>query len=192
MGTMILGLLIFLGTHSVRLVAAPWRDAQFARLGEQRWKGIYSIASAIGFALIVWGYGVARHTPHWLWVPPLGVRHLTALLVLLAFVLIAAAYVPRNRIKQMVGHPMYAGVAVWAFGHLLANGAAQAVVLFGAFLVWAAAGFLVWRRRDRVAGVRYPAGTLAGDVRTAAIGLVAWAVFAFLLHGWLIGVRPLG
>lgn len=192
MGMLVLGLIIFLGAHSVRLVAEPWRTAQFARLGERRWKGVYSIISVIGFVLIVWGYGIARRSAAPLWTSPVGARHLTALLVAVAFILIAAAYVPANRIKRAIGHPMYAGVAVWAIGHLLVNGTVNAVILFCAFLVWAIAGFLVWRRRDRIASVRYPAGTAAGDVGTVAGGLVAWAVFAFLLHGWLIGVRPLG
>jgi uncharacterized membrane protein len=192
MGMLILGLVIFLGVHSVRLFAEPWRAAQFARLGEHRWKGLYSIVSVIGFVLIVWGYAVARRSAVLLWTPAIGARHLTALLIAIAFILIAAAYVPGNRIKRAVGHPMYAGVALWAIAHLLANGTVNAVILFGAFLVWAAAGFLIWRRRDRDAGVQYPAGTTAGDLKAIVGGLVVWAVFAFLLHGWLIGVRPFG
>ncbi len=192
MAVLVLGLIAFLGVHSLRLVAEPWRTAQFARLGEQRWKGLYSLVSLIGFALIIVGYGIARRSPITLWAPPAGARHLTALLVAIAFVLIAAAYVPGNRIKRVIGHPMYAGVAIWALGHLLANGTLDAVVLFGAFFVWAAAGFLIWRSRDRRAGVAYPAGSTAGDVRAVVGGLVGWAVFAFLLHGWLIGVKPLG
>jgi uncharacterized membrane protein len=190
MGMLILGLIVFLGPHSVRLFAEPWREAQFARLGEHRWKGLYSIVSVIGFVLIVWGYGVARHSPVLLWTPTIGARHLTALLVAVAFILIAAAYVPGNRIKRAVGHPMYAGVVLWALGHLLANGTLNAVILFGGFFVWGAAGFLVWRGRDRSAGVQYPAGTTAGDLKTVVGGLVAWAIFAFVLHAWLVGVRP--
>jgi uncharacterized membrane protein len=190
MGILILGLVVFLGPHSVRLFAEPWRAAQLARLGEYRWKALYSIASAIGLVLIVWGYGIARRPPVLLWTPAVGARHVTGLLVALAFILIAAAYVPENRVKRVVGHPMYAGVALWAIGHLLANGTLNAVILFGAFLVWSAAGFFAWRRRDRMAGAQHPAGTTAGDLKTMVGGLIAWAVFAFLLHGWLIGVRP--
>jgi uncharacterized membrane protein len=192
MGMLVLGLIIFLGAHSVRLVAEPWRTAQFARLGERRWKGLYSVISVIGFVLIVWGYGIARRSAAPLWTPPVGVPHLTALLVAVAFILIAAAYVPANRIKRAIGHPMYAGVAVWAIGHLLVNGTVNAVILFCAFLVWAIAGFVVWRHRDRLVGVQYPTGTATGDLGAVVAGLVVWAVFAFLLHGWLIGVRPFG
>jgi uncharacterized membrane protein len=189
---LILGLVIFVGVHSIRLVAPSWRDAQIARLGERGWKALYSVASIVGFVLIVWGYALARRTPAVLWMPPLGIRHLTALLVLVAFILIFAAYVPGNRMKRAIGHPMMAGVAIWALGHLLANGTVNAIVLFGVFLIWGAAGALMLRRRDRAAGVRYPAGTLAGDAKAVIIGLVAWAVFAFALHRWLIGVSPLG
>ncbi|HEX7681959.1 MAG TPA: NnrU family protein [Trinickia sp.] len=192
MAILILGLIAFIGVHCIRLAAPAWRDAQVARFGEQGWKGLYSAASLVGLVLIVWGYGVARRTPTVLWTPPIGARHLTALLVLVAFVLIAAAYVPGNRIKRTIGHPMMAGVSLWALGHLLANGTLNAVVLFVAFLVWGAVGVVVWRRRDAAAGVRYPAGTISGDVKVVIAGLVAWAVFAFALHRWLIGVSPLG
>lgn len=192
MAILILGLVIFIGVHSIRLVSPSWRDAQVVRLGEHGWKGLYSVASLVGFVLMVWGYGMARRTPTLIWTPPRGVEHLTALLVAIAFVLIAAAYVPGNRMKRGVGHPMMVGVAIWALGHLLANGTLNAIVLFGTFLVWGAIGAFISRSRDRAAGVRYPAGTLVGDTRAVIVGLVAWAIFAFVLHRWLIGVSPFG
>jgi uncharacterized membrane protein len=192
MWVLVLGLLIFLGVHSIRIVADPWRSAQIARFGDKVWKGLYALASVVGIVLVVWGYGLARHEPVVLWMPPAGAQHLAALLVVPAFVLIAAAYVPGNRIKPAIGHPMVAGVALWAVAHLLANGTAHAVVLFGAFLVWAVASFLAGRRRDRTAGTSYPAGTAGRDAAAVVAGLVAWALFAFVLHGWLIGVRPFG
>ena len=110
--------------------------------------------------------------------------------VLLAFVLLAAAYVPRNGIKARVHHPMVLSVKLWAFAHLLANGTLADVLLFGSFLVWAVLSFRAARRRDRAAGTRYPAGSLAATLATVVIGGVAWALFAFRLHEWLIGVRP--
>jgi uncharacterized membrane protein len=189
---LILGLAIFLGTHSVRIFADDWRTRQIARLGEGPWKGVYSVVSIVGFALIVWGYGLARAQPMVLWTPPVWGRHLAGLLNVIAFVLIAAAYVRGNSIKAKLGHPMVVGVKVWAFAHLLSNGSAHAVVLFAAFLAWAVVDFASARRRDRKAGTVYPAGTLSRDVVVVIAGLVAAAVFAFALHGWLIGVRPFG
>jgi uncharacterized membrane protein len=192
MTALILGLLLFLGAHSVRVFADDWRSRQIARLGEGKWKGLYSAAAAVGLVLIVWGYGLARAEPVWLWSPPMWMRHVTALLTIPAFILLAAAYVPGNHMKSAIGHPMVAGVKLWAFAHLLANGTLAAVVLFGSFLVWAIADFASARRRDRRAGTVYPSGTFASDSVAVVIGLVAWVVFAFWLHGWLIGVRPFG
>lgn len=191
MPLLILGLLLFLGVHSLRLFADDWRSRQLARLGEMRWKGLYALVSLIGFVLIVWGFGLARQHPVLLYVPPLALRHLNALFTLVAFVLVAAAYVPRNHLKAKSGHPMLLGVKAWAFGHLLATGTLHDVVLFGAFLLWAVVLFIVSRRRDRSAGVIYPAGTLKGDMLAAVIGVAAWAAFAFWLHLRLIGVSPM-
>jgi uncharacterized membrane protein len=192
MSLLILGLVVFLGAHSVRIFAGDWRQAQIARLGEQRWKGVYSLISAAAFGLIIWGYGLARIDPQMLWVPPLWTRHLAALLTLPAFILLVAAYLPGSHIKAVVGHPMVAGVKLWALAHLLANGKLSATVLFGAFLVWAIADFISARKRDRAAGRTYPARDWSRDAMVIAIGGTAWALFALYGHAWLIGVRPFG
>lgn len=192
MTILVLGLLIFLGVHSVRIVADPWRTAMRARLGEHGWKGVYSVAALAGFALLVWGYGQARQAPVVLWTPPVGMRHLASLLTLFAFVFLAAAYVPRNGIKARLHHPMLLGVKSWALAHLLANGNIAHVVLFGSFLVWAALSFRAARARDRVAGTLYPAGTASGTAITVVVGIAVWAWFAFSAHGLLIGIRPIG
>jgi len=192
MALLILGLVLFLGVHSIRVFANDWRTRQRARIGEMRWKGLYALISLAGFVLIVWGFGLARQQPVVLYVPPLALRHLNALFTLLAFILVAAAYVPANHFKARLGHPMLAGVKVWALGHLLATGMLHDVVLFGAFLLWSVVDFLSARRRDRAAGVTYPAGTAKGDAVTLAGGILLWAAFAFWLHGWLIGVKPMG
>ena len=119
---LIIGLVLFLGVHSIRIVAEDTRTRLRAQWGANTYKGIYTLVSLLGFGLIVWGFGVARETPSVLWMPPTGMRHLAALLTLLAFVLLAAAYVPGNAIKARVHHPMVLSVKVWAFAHLLANG----------------------------------------------------------------------
>ena len=192
MPVLILGLVLFLGVHSLRVFADDWRSRQLARLGEMRWKGLYALVSLVGFVLICWGFGLARQQPVLLYVPPLALRHLNALFTLVAFVLVTAPYVPRNHLKAAFGHPMLLGVKVWAFGHLLATGMLHDVVLFGAFLLWAIVLFVVSRRRDRRAGTVYPAGTLRGSVLTVVIGVAAWALFARWLHLWLIGMSPMG
>jgi uncharacterized membrane protein len=189
---LVLGLLIFLGVHSVRIVADGWRSRRIERLGLASWKGLYAAVALIGFVLICWGYGLARQHPLALWNPPVAMRHVAALLVLFSFVLLAAAYVPRNSIKARVHHPMVVGVKVWAVAHLLSNGNLADVVLFGSFLAWAVLDFSAARRRDRSMGVHYPAGTAGATATTVGMGAAAWVVFALWLHSWLIGVRPFG
>lgn len=191
MSVLILGLLIFLGMHSLRIFANDWRSRQIARLGAKRWKGLFALISVIGFVLICWGFGLARQHPVSLYVPPPALRHLNALFTLIAFVLFFAARVPSNHLKAKLHHPQVLAVKVWAFGHLLATGMLHDVVLFGAFLLWAIVLFAVLRRRDRVDGTVYPAGSARGDVFTLVIGIVVWAVFALWLHLWLIGVNPM-
>ena len=190
MAVLLLGLVLFLGAHSTRIFAEGARQRWIARMGEMPYKGIYTVVSLIGFVLVVWGYGLARQQPVLLWTPPRAMNHVAALLVLVSFVLLVAAYVPRNAIKAKLHHPMVLGVKAWALAHLLANGTLADVVLFGAFLLWAALSFRAARQRDRAGHVRYAASTAGATVSTLAIGLVAYGVFALWLHVWLIGVRP--
>ena len=189
MSILLVGLVLFLGVHSVRLVADGARSRMIARIGAGPWKGLYSLASIAGFVVLVWGFGLAREQPVPLYAPPPSLRHLNALFTLAAFVLVFAAY-PPNHIKRAIGHPMLAGVVVWSIGHLLATGMLHDVVLFGAFLLWGVADFAVSRRRDRIAGTRKPDATWIGDAVTVALGVGAWALFAFSLHQRWIGVDP--
>jgi uncharacterized membrane protein len=192
MTALILGLVIFLGAHSVRIVGEGWRTATRQRIGENAFKGLYSLASLAGFVLLVWGFGQARQQPVLLWTPMVWTRHLAALLMLVSFVLLAAAYVPGNGIKARLHHPMVLGVKTWALAHLLANVTLADTVLFGSFLVWAVLNFRAARARDRAAGTVYAPGSAAMTGVTVVAGVIAWALFAFWAHGVLIGVRPFG
>lgn len=183
------GLLVFLGVHSVRIVAPGWRDARRAAWGEGRWKAGYSLLSALGLVLIVWGYSLARQAPVPLWPSPLWTRHLAALLTLPAFVLLALSQVPGHSLRSRLAHPMLLGVKLWAAAHLLANGTVADASLFGAFLAWAVLDFRSARGRPAVAA---PAGSAGRTALAVAAGLLAWAGFAFWGHAALIGVRPLG
>jgi uncharacterized membrane protein len=189
---LVAGLLMFLGVHSTRLLADGWRSRTIGRLGEGPWKGLYSLISLVGFVLLVWGYGVARQQPVQLWSPPVGLRHLAAPLTWLAFVLVTAAYVPGNQLKARLHHPMLLGTKAWALAHLLANGTLAGLLLFGSFLVWAIVMFASSRRRDRRAGLVSLPGRASRTAITVAVGTLAWAGFAFWLHGSLIGIRPIG
>ena len=190
MSLLVLGLVLFLGIHSVSILAPAWRDGQVARRGERPWKGIYSVASIVGFVLLIYGYGLARQSPVVLYTPPHWMHHVTLLLMLPVFPLLLAAYLP-GRIKAATKHPMLAAVKLWAFAHLLANGTLADVLLFGGFLVWAVA--------DRISLKRRPARPLPGaparpmnDVIAVVGGLALYALFVARAHQWLISVSPLG
>ena len=192
MTLLLIGLLLFLGAHGVHLFAPGWRAAMLARHGELRWKGGYALLSLLGLVLIVVGYGEARLAPEVAWVPPAWTRHLAALLLLPSFVLLVAADLPGSRIRQRVGHPMVAGVALWALAHLLANGTVADLLLFGSFLAWSLASLVLSRRRDARLGTTHPPGRASRDAATVVVAVVLWMGFAFWLHGLLFGVRPFG
>lgn len=192
MTALILGLLLFLGMHSVRIVADGARSRFIAQRGALAWKGLYTLVSLAGFALIVWGYGQARQAPVVLWAAPVWTRHLAGLLVLVALVLLAAAYVPGNALKARLHHPMVLGVKTWALAHLLANNTLADGLLFGGFLLWAVADFRSARQRDRAAATVYPPGRTAPTLVTMVAGVAVWAALAFGGHAWLFGVRPFG
>lgn len=192
MDMLLAGLIVFLGVHSTRVFAERFRARWVARIGEKSWKGAYAIVSIAGFFLLVWGYGLARQSPVVLWTPPRGMNHLAALLTLVSFVMLAAAYVPGNGIKALLKHPMVLAVKVWAFAHLLSNGTLADMVMFGAFLAWAVLVFRASRQRDRAQGTVYAPGTASRTWITIVAGVGAWVVFAFWGHARLIGVSPLG
>lgn len=190
MAWLILGLVVFIATHSVRIVADGWRIRFIAARGKLAWRAIYSVFALLGLVLLVYGYGASRADPVFLWNPPAWTRHAAILLMLFSFILLAAGSVPRNHIKARLGHPMFAGIKIWAFAHLIANGRLGDVLLFGCFLAWSVAGFSAARKRDRRDGVVQDAGTLAGTGMAVAGGIIAYAVFVFALHRLLIGVPP--
>jgi uncharacterized membrane protein len=183
---LLLGLVIFFAIHSVRIAASGFRDAQIAA-NERRWKGLYSLASIAGVVLIVWGWRLYRPEAPEIYEPPSWGRHVAWVLVLAAFISLAAAYLPAGSIKRHLKHPMLVGIILWAIGHLLANGDLASLLLFGAFLVYAIVDRIaVIPRGDPAPSVVQP----RSDLIAVGIGLVTFAVFGLWLHGWLFGASP--
>lgn len=183
------GLLLLLGTHSVRIFADDWRTRMIDSIGVLPWKGAYSLISMVGFVLVVMGFQAARADAAELWRPPAAMALLTVFLTVPALILIVAGYIPGTHLKARLGHPMVFGVVLWAFSHLLANGRSVDILLFGAFLIWGVADFVAARQRDRRFGVVRAAGNGIRDVIVLLVGVFAWAAVAFVLHEKLIGVK---
>lgn len=186
----IVGLVLFLGIHSVGIVAPAWRDAQVAQRGTMAWKGLYSVVAVLGFVLLVYGYGLARQVSPVLYAPPTVLRHIALLLMVPVFPLLLAAYLP-GRIQSAVKHPMLAAVKLWATAHLLANGTLVDVVLFGAFLAWAVLDRIAIKRRAVPRVVPGAPRSAANDVIALVGGLAIYGAFLMSVHLWLIGVSPL-
>ena len=186
---LVLGLVLFLGMHSVLIVNPGIRARVVASKGEGAWMGSYTAVSIVGLVLTIWGYGLARHNPTLLYVPPAGLRHLALLLMLPVFPLLIATYFP-GRIKAAVRHPMLIAVLLWAAAHLMANGMLADLVLFGSFLVWAALDLASMRRRTAKPVPALKARG-ANDIIAVVGGLLVYGLFIGGLHRWLIGVAPI-
>jgi len=189
---MILGLVLFLGIHTLT-TQRDQRAELIRRLGgEGTYKAIYGLISLVGLALIVWGFANYRATEfREIWTPPTFLKHLNIALMLPAVILIAAAYI-RGRIYARLKHPMLAGLKLWAFGHLLANGDLGGIILFGSFLGWAVFDRISLKRRNDAGGPPIPVGGVANDLIAVVVGIVAYLALAFAFHPVVIGIPVIG
>ena len=190
MTILILGLVLFLGLHSLGFLAPAWRAGMLERLGAKGWQGAAGLVGLVGFLLIIWGYGLARVEPVPLYAPPTWTRHLGLLIMVPVFPLLLATYLP-GRIQSAVVHPTLTAVIIWSIAHLIANGNLADIVLFGAFLVWSVADriSLLYRTPPVVQGA--PPGK-ANDLIALVVGLGLYVAFLLWAHTWLFGVSPLG
>lgn len=189
MNVLVLGLVMFLGVHSISIVAPQWRETMFRKLGEPVWKGAYSLIAIAGFVLIVWGYADARATAAVIYQPPHWTRWLAAALMLPVFPLLLAPYFP-GRIRAKLKHPMVIAVKTWALAHLLVNGTSADLLLFGGFLAWAIMDHISLKRRPE-RPIRALAPRPINDVIAIVLGLLLYVALLHGLHLRLIGVSPL-
>jgi uncharacterized membrane protein len=200
MAWLILGLVLFLGAHSVRIFADDWRSRTIEAWGEKAFKGIYAVVSLVGFYALIVGYSEARMQPFVIWQPPTATRHISVLLMLFASILLVATYIPHNHFKVRMGHPMILSVKVWALSHLLANGNLADLVLFGTFLAWSVLIFRVSRARDRANAAaqsmeelaQAPQAKLTATLAAFVLGALLWASITFHLHALVVGISPMG
>jgi len=190
MSILVVGIVLFLGIHSISILTPGLRARAVASMGPDRWRGVYSLISAAGFVLILYGYHLARQAPVVLYTAPAWMRPVTFLLMLPVFPLLFAAYLP-GRIKSAMKHPMLAAVKFWALAHLLSNGLLADVLLFGAFLVWAIGDRISFKRRPPQT-IPMAAPGRFNDLIAVVAGLVLYVIFILWAHGWLFGISPLG
>ncbi|MBX5011741.1 NnrU family protein [Rhizobium lentis] len=192
MTLLIVGIILFLGVHLVRVVAPDFRRSMIASLGERGWRAGYSIASILTLVLLIYGFGQARGVTGMLYNPPVWTAHIAITLMLIAMICLVASLLPAGHIATKTKHPMVLSVKIWALAHLLANGETSSVLLFGAFLAWGVIVRISLKRRERAGDTTLrPFVSAKSDLYAAVIGIVAWALIIWKLHEWLIGVSPL-
>ena len=199
---LILGLVLFLGTHSTRIFADGWRTKTMEAWGEKPFKGVIALLSLVGFYGLIVGYAQVRMEPVVIWQPPIATRHISLLLMLFASILLVAAYIPANHFKVRLGHPMVLSVKVWALAHLLANGNLADLVLFGTFLAWSVLNFKSARACDRAKAesqalvldesVQPTLPKTSATLVAVVVGAGLWALITFVLHAKVVGVSPMG
>lgn len=192
MAVLVLGIVLFLGLHLIRVVAPGFRQAMVDRMGASAWRGVYSVLSILTLILLIYGFGIARTETTVLYTPPQGMVHLTLLLMLIALICLAASLLPAGYIATKTKHPMVLSVKIWALAHLLVNGDSASVLLFAAFLAWGVVLRISLKRRERAGElVLRPFVSGRYDLYAVILGAVAWALLLFKLHEWIIGVSPL-
>lgn len=183
---LIMGLILFFVPHSIAIVAPHWRGRMVLHMGDKAWKITYSFISAIGFVLLVIGFGHVRREPVVLYVSPAWLHYVTFALMLPVFPLLLAAYLP-GHIRSATKHPMLVAIKLWASAHLLVNGTLADVVLFGAFLLWAIIDRISLKSRMQAPVQRLPSSRF-NDLIAVVLGLCLYALFIARLHALLIGV----
>lgn len=192
MVVLIVGIILFLGVHLLRVVAPGLRQSLVDAMGANAFRGVYSIVSILTLVLLIYGFSVARYETSVLYSPPVWMAHITITLMLLALICLAASLLPAGHIAAKTKHPMVLSVKIWALAHLLANGDSASVLLFASFLAWGVILRISLKRRQRAGElVLRPFVSAKYDLYAVILGLVAWLLILFKLHEWLIGVSPL-
>ncbi|MFQ6004726.1 MAG: NnrU family protein [Woeseia sp.] len=178
-----IGVLFFMAVHLVPSAARGLRTSLVARIGENPYKGVFSLLLLAAIALIVigWRSGV----PQAVYLPPGWARPVTLVLMFVSVWLFGAANV-KTRIKRYIRHPQLTGMALWSFAHLLANGDSRSLILFGGLGLWALIEMLLINRREG-GWVKPDSPALSVEIRTVLISAVAFAVLLYL-HRYFAGV----
>jgi uncharacterized membrane protein len=187
MSLLVIGIIIFGGVHLLSMFLPGARDQLKARMGEGPYKGIYSLISAIGLGLMIYGFYMTRgmlEPDDYLYTPAPWTRHAAMGLVLLAFIFVGASH-GKGYLKLWLKQPMSIGFGLWAVAHLLANGERPDVFLFGSILVLAVLDIIVSTIRGKVPQHE---PQVKSDIRAAIIGVILYLFFLFVIHPYVFKV----
>ncbi len=188
---MIAGLVLSLGVH-LAATRREFRARLISSYGEGPYKIGFSLISAVGVALTLWGFLDYRATG-WIdvWHPPRMMKHIAEALILPSIILVVASYI-RGRIYAKLKHPMLAGIKLWATAHLLSNGDLGSMILFGSILAWAVIDRISLKHRTDPSGLQIPVGGVRNDVIAVVVGTAVYLALGALFHPHVVGVPVFG
>lgn len=187
MGYLISGIVIFAGEHFYSMLLPHHRDGLKLRLGEGPYKGLYSLVSLVGVGLMIWGFWTISSDPavsDYIYVPAESMRHVTMLLVLLAFICLGAFH-GKGYLKLWLRNPFSIGIVLWSFGHLLSNGRLHDILLFGTFLILAVLDIVLSTVRGKKPSHE---PNVRSDVAAVITGVVLFAIFLFGFHPYVLNL----
>jgi uncharacterized membrane protein len=180
-----IGTVIFVGVHLLAMILPGARDRLQTRMGENPYKGVFSLISAVGLILMIYGFYTTRgalEPDDYIYTPAPWTRHAAMGLVLLAFIFLGASH-GKGYLKLWLKHPMSIGIGLWAFAHLLANGERPAIIFFGSFLVLAVLDVVLSTMRGKLP---HHEPQVKSDVRAVIIGVILYLVFLFGFHPYIL------
>jgi len=185
MTLLFIGIVIFIGSHLLAMLLTGPRDRLLARLGEGPYKGLFSLVSAIGLGLMIYGFYTTRgalEPDDYLYAPAPWTRHAAMGLVLLAFIFIGASH-GKGYLKLWLKHPMSIGIGLWAVAHLFANGERPDVIFFASFLALAVLDIILSSLRGKFP---HHEPQVKSDVRAVIIGVILYLIFLFGFHPYIL------
>ena len=180
MNLLILGIIIFISIHLVPI--SPLKNILINRLGENKYKGLFSLIALIGILIIIYGFSSADYYP--IWDPLPYSKELALTLMPISIVLLVAANIQTN-IKRLTKHPMLIGILIWSFVHLIANGDLRSIMLFGSFGVYALIDIIFSKKVLTTNNTTNY--TLTKDIIVVIIGLLVYAIIVYF-HRYIAGV----
>ena len=159
-------LLLFASSHML-LSSRAIRARLVGRLGDLRFRIVYSTVALVFFAPLLYYYFTHLHAGPLLWSAPDSdaVEFLLVLANAVGFVMAVAGVMtpspasitgvpldePRG-VHRITRHAVFMGMGIWALAHLVANGFASDVAFFGGIVVFVLVGSWHQDRRKLAAG----------------------------------------
>ena len=184
----ILGLALFFIPHFLSALRSREEGKDIRKtMGEAKYMGLYSVITLIGFIAMIIGYAQAPDGDV-LHAAPHDLHHISWMIMLPAFILLAAAYMPMGYIKRTVQHPMMLSVLIWSGLHLAMGGDLKQLLLFGSFFTYAIISLIGSYKRGT--DLKNKLVKPLGDVLAIIIGLLLISVFMHGGHVKLFGASP--